>query len=183
MSLPPRISLQRVCKQFAGPTSAALDGDVLRDVSFVLSAGEFVCLLGASGCGKSTILNLVAGFDQADRGEVLLDGRPIHAPGPERGMVFQQPTLFPWLSVRDNVTFGPRMSGQTAQQYLPDAERYLRLVGLQDFAEHFPWQLSGGMQPAGRPGARPGCRSRRSCSWTSPSGRSMRRPGWPCRNC
>ena len=61
-------------------------------------------------------------------------------------MVFQQPTLFPWLSVRDNVTFGPRMSGQTAQQYLTDAERYLRLVGLQDFAEHFPWQLSCGMR-------------------------------------
>ena len=146
MSLPPRISLQRVCKQFAGPTSAALDGDVLRDVSFALSAGEFVCLLGASGCGKSTILNLVAGFDQADRGEVLLDGRPIHAPGPERGMVFQQPTLFPWLSVRDNVTFGPRLSGQPARQYVPEAERYLGLVGLQGFAEHFPWQLSGGMR-------------------------------------
>jgi NitT/TauT family transport system ATP-binding protein len=117
-----------------------------RHCPFRIKSGEFVCLLGASGCGKSTILNLVAGFDQADRGEVLLDGRPIHAPGPERGMVFQQPTLFPWLSVRDNVTFGPRMSGQTAQQYLPDAERYLRLVGLQDFAEHFPWQLSGGMR-------------------------------------
>ena len=146
MSLPPRISLQCVCKQFAGPPSGPLSADVLRGVSFSLSAGELVCLLGASGCGKSTILNLVAGFDQADRGEVLLDGRPIHAPGPERGMVFQQPTLFPWLSVRDNVTFGPRMSGQTAQQYLPDAERYLRLVGLQDFAEHFPWQLSGGMR-------------------------------------
>jgi len=120
--------------------------DVLKGIDLDIADGEFIVLLGASGCGKSTILNLVAGFDQPDRGEVLLDGRPIHAPGPERGMVFQQPTLFPWLSVRDNVTFGPRLSGQPARQYLPEAERYLRLVGLQDFAEHFPWQLSGGMR-------------------------------------
>ena len=95
-------------------------------------------------------------------------------------MVFQQPTLFPWLSVRDNVTFGPRLSGQPARQYLPEAERYLRLVGLQGFAEHFPWQLSGGMrQRAALARAR---RIRKSCSWKSTSAPSMRRPRSPCRN-
>lgn len=146
MSTAARIALKHVVKRFAGPNSASASNEVLSDVSLGLSDGEFVCLLGSSGCGKSTILNLLAGFEQPDQGELLIDGRPIFGPGPDRGMVFQQPTLFPWLSVRDNVTFGPRMAGQAAQRYQPDAERYLRLVGLQDYADHFPWQLSGGMR-------------------------------------
>ena len=141
-----RIRLNRVSKWFANPHSADGRTDVLSDVALDLQAGEFVCLLGPSGCGKSTILNLIAGFEQANEGSVLLDGRPVRGPGPERGMVFQQPTLFPWLSVRDNVTFGPRLAGQSSAQYLPIAEHYLRLVGLQDFADHAPWQLSGGMR-------------------------------------
>jgi len=77
---------------------------------------------------------------------LLINGQPITGPGPDRGMVFQQPTLFPWLSVLDNVTFGPRMAGQTREQYLAQAGRQLRQVGLQDYANHFPWQLSGGMR-------------------------------------
>ncbi len=141
-----RIALRHVTKRFAGPNPESPGNEVLSDVSLALADGEFVCLLGSSGCGKSTILNLLAGFERPDQGELLLDGRPIRAPGPERGMVFQQPTLFPWLSVRDNVTFGPRMAGLASASYQPDAERYLRLVGLQDFADHFPWQLSGGMR-------------------------------------
>ncbi len=145
MTTPHRITLAGVGKRFAGPTGTG-STEVLSDISLALADGEIVCLLGPSGCGKSTILNLIAGFEQADRGEVRLDGRPIQGPGPERGVVFQQPTLFPWLSVRDNVTFGPRMAGQPPERYLPEAARYLQLVGLQDFAGHFPWQLSGGMR-------------------------------------
>lgn len=146
LSLQNRITLNRVGKGFAGPNSGTPATEVLKDISFTLAAGELVCLLGPSGCGKSTILNLIAGFADADWGEVLLDDQPIHGPGPERGMVFQQPALFPWLSVRDNVTFGPRMAGLSERQYRPNADRYLRLVGLQDFADHFSWQLSGGMR-------------------------------------
>ncbi len=141
-----RIRINRVSKWFANPHGADGRTAVLSDVTLDLQAGEFVCLLGPSGCGKSTILNLIAGFEQANEGSVLLDGRPVRGPGPERGMVFQQPTLFPWLSVRDNVTFGPRLAGQSSAHYLPTAEHYLRLVGLQDFADHAPWQLSGGMR-------------------------------------
>jgi NitT/TauT family transport system ATP-binding protein len=146
MGRPPRIALQHVVKRFASPAGQAAGTDVLSDVSFALDEGEFVCLLGSSGCGKSTVLNLLAGFERPDGGALLLDGRPIRSPGVERGMVFQQPTLFPWLSVRDNVTFGPRMAGPPAGHCRTEADRYLRLVGLQDFAEHAPWQLSGGMR-------------------------------------
>ncbi|MDR2789106.1 MAG: ABC transporter ATP-binding protein [Candidatus Accumulibacter sp.] len=146
MSREPRIRLDRVGKWFAAPTVAGKRTDALSDVSFELAPGEFVCLLGPSGCGKSTILNLIAGFEQASTGRVLLDGDPIREPGPDRGMVFQQPMLLPWLSVRENVTLGPRLAGQTPARYLPEAERHLRLVGLHDFADHAPWQLSGGMR-------------------------------------
>lgn len=146
MSTPARIALSHVSKRFVGPKPTHLGHQVLSDVSLALGAGEFVCLLGASGCGKSTILNLLAGFEQPDQGQLLINGKPITGPGPDRGMVFQQPTLFPWLSVLDNVTFGPRMAAQASSQYQADALRYLRLVGLQDHANHFPWQLSGGMR-------------------------------------
>ncbi|MBT3065589.1 ABC transporter ATP-binding protein [Rhodoferax sp. U11-2br] len=146
MNQPPRIALTHVSKRFASPHGKQPGQQVLSDVSLALQEGEFVCLLGASGCGKSTILNLLAGFEQPDQGQLLINGQPITGPGPDRGMVFQQPTLFPWLSVLDNVTFGPRMAGQTRQQYLAQAERQLRQVGLQDYADHFPWQLSGGMR-------------------------------------
>ncbi|MDR2325316.1 MAG: ABC transporter ATP-binding protein [Acidovorax sp.] len=140
-----RIQIQGVSKGFAQPGSSAPQ-QVLSDVSLSLRHGELVCLLGASGCGKSTLLNLVAGFEQPDSGRLLCDGHPITGPGPERGMVFQQPTLFPWLSVRQNVGFGPRMAGQRAADYAARADEFLRLVGLADFADHQPWQLSGGMR-------------------------------------
>lgn len=140
-----RIQIQGVHKHFAQPGKGDSQ-QVLSDVSLELQHGEFVCLLGASGCGKSTLLNLVAGFEQPDGGRLLCDGHPITGPGPERGMVFQQPTLFPWLTVRQNVNFGPRMAGQRAADYAARADEFLRLVGLADFADHHPWQLSGGMR-------------------------------------
>jgi len=142
--LPARVRLAGIGKSFTSGKQAATP--VLSDISLELEQGELVCLLGPSGCGKSTILNLIAGFERADQGAILLDGVAVNKPGPERGVVFQQPTLFPWLSVLDNVTFGPRMAGVKKSVYLPEAERYLRLVGLQDFQHHMPWQLSGGMR-------------------------------------
>src|SRR5450830_1003626 len=141
-----RISLQGVSKRFAGPTGQGAGHLVLDQVSLSLAAGEFVCLLGPSGCGKSTVLNLLSGFERADQGLVQLDGRPIIGPGAERGMVFQQPTLFPWLSVTDNVAFGPHMAGWSRDRLEAETRRLLAQVGLGDFGAHFPWQLSGGMR-------------------------------------
>ena len=142
----PRIRLEHVSKRFPAAVKSGATSDALTDISLALEPGEFVCLLGPSGCGKSTILNLIAGFEQPTTGTLLLDGKAIQRPGPERGFVFQQPTLFPWLNVLDNVTFGPRMAGMPASSYLPEAKRYLELVGLQGFERHAPWQLSGGMR-------------------------------------
>ena len=118
----------------------------LSDVSMTIGKSEFACILGPSGCGKSTILNLVAGFEQPNSGAVLVDGRPIAAPDRSRGMVFQQPLLFPWLNVIDNITFGPRMAGAPAEQYAAQAARYVQLMGLTGFEKHYPYELSGGMQ-------------------------------------
>ena len=118
----------------------------LTDVTLQIRPGEFVSIVGPSGCGKSTLLNVVAGFIEADAGAVTLDGAPIRGPGPERGVVFQQYSLFPWLSVHDNVAYGLKARG------VPRAERdrtvsgLLTRCGLQDFARHYPQQLSGGMR-------------------------------------
>jgi len=141
-----RIELRDVHKHFAAPRGRRDKTTVLSDISLSLSAGEFVCLLGPSGCGKSTILNLAAGFEKPDGGVLLHDGEPILGPSPRRGMVFQQPSLFPWLTVLDNVTFGPRVAGVAKEEYLTQASRYLRLVGLQGFEHHATWELSGGMR-------------------------------------
>ncbi|MFT4266319.1 MAG: ABC transporter ATP-binding protein [Xenophilus sp.] len=141
------IRLRGVGKRFgSGPAGAGGHTDALRDVSLSIAPGEFVCLLGPSGCGKSTILNLIAGFESPTQGTLDIGGAPVPSPGPGRGMVFQKPILFPWLSVLDNVTFGPRMAGVPPEVYLPSAEDYLRRVGLQGFERHATWQLSGGMQ-------------------------------------
>jgi len=142
----PRVHLANVSRTFAPASRRQPPFQALGDVSLELWPGEFVCLLGPSGCGKSTILNLIAGFDRPDRGAVNIDGQPVVRPGPDRGFVFQQPTLFPWLNVLDNVTFGPRMAGVPQPQYLEDAYRYLSLVGLKGFEKHAIWQLSGGMR-------------------------------------
>ncbi|MGI4837492.1 MAG: ABC transporter ATP-binding protein [Janthinobacterium lividum] len=146
MSTQHRISLTSVSKRFASPGHGKPDTEVLRNVSLSLADGEFVCLLGPSGCGKSTILNMVAGFEHADSGAVLLDGKPITQPGPERGVVFQQPTLFPWLNVQENIAFGPRITDQPKAAYQQQVNHYLEQVGLVEFADHYPWQLSGGMR-------------------------------------
>ncbi len=119
---------------------------VLENISLQVNKGEFVVLLGPSGCGKSTILNLVAGFNRPDTGKVLCAGKAVDKPGPSRGMIFQQPNLFPWLSVLQNVTFGPRLHKHDKSQTTAHALDWLKRVGLSGFENHAPWQLSGGMK-------------------------------------
>ena len=116
--------------------------------NFTLSAqpGEFVALLGSSGCGKSTVLNAVAGFIQPTRGHILVDGEAVPGPGADRGMVFQQHALFPWKTVLENVEFGLKMRGVSRDQRRADARTFLHLVGLGGFEMMYPSQLSGGMQ-------------------------------------
>jgi len=118
----------------------------LEGVSFSIATSEIVSLVGPSGCGKSTLLRMVAGFDFPGEGELLLDGRRIAAPGQDRGVVFQQPQLYPWLNVLDNVCFGPRMRGVPRDRVAANAEHYIRSVGLAKFERHYPYQLSGGMR-------------------------------------
>jgi len=115
-------------------------------VDLTVAPGEFLCLLGPSGCGKSTLLGIVAGFIPPESGMVRVGGVPIHAPGADRGMLFQSPTLFPWLTTRDNVLFGPRAQGLADATARERTEELLDLVGLSGFADHYPHQLSGGMQ-------------------------------------
>lgn len=118
----------------------------LKNISLTLYRNEFVCVVGASGCGKSTLLNIIAGLEEPTSGEVLLEGEPIDGPGVNRGMVFQNYTLYPWLTVAQNVEFGMKM------QKIPSAERnqrveyYLEIVGLSRFADALPRALSGGMK-------------------------------------
>lgn len=118
----------------------------LQDVNLTVEHGEFVCVVGASGCGKTTLLQMLAGFIQPTEGEVAMGGEPITAPDPVRGVVFQQPNLYPWLSVRQNISFGPRMLGEKKALYAPRVQRFLELVGLTDFGDRAPYELSGGMQ-------------------------------------
>jgi NitT/TauT family transport system ATP-binding protein len=116
------------------------------DVSINVQPGEFVSLIGPSGCGKSTLLNIVAGFMQPTSGNAMLDGKPITGPGSDRGVVFQQYSLFPWLSVRKNVEFGLKMAGVDRHKRDTTARSLLDLAGLLAFENHYPDQLSGGMK-------------------------------------
>ncbi len=111
-----------------------------------VAENEFITILGPSGCGKSTLLRIVAGLDHPTAGSVQLEGRRIAGPGADRGMVFQSYTLFPWLTVLDNVCFGLRERGQPRAEQVASAKRFIAQVGLQGFEQHFPKQLSGGMQ-------------------------------------
>jgi NitT/TauT family transport system ATP-binding protein/sulfonate transport system ATP-binding protein len=120
--------------------------EALRDVNLTISKGEFVCLIGASGCGKSTLLRIIAGFETATAGMVEMYGSPITAPGPERGMVFQDFALFPWLTVKENIAFGPKQRGLPQANLDEIAARYTDMVGLTKFADYYPSQLSGGMK-------------------------------------
>ncbi len=118
----------------------------LKDVGLDLKQGELLSVLGPSGCGKTTLLNILAGFLAPTEGRVLLNGKPVSGPGPERGMVFQQGALFEWMSVRKNVDFGPRMKGMQGAERDRITDHLLDTVGLADFKEKAVYELSGGMQ-------------------------------------
>ncbi|WP_158921318.1 ABC transporter ATP-binding protein [Acidisphaera sp. S103] len=137
------IDVQGVSIQFATRGSIV---QAVKSVSLTVQPNEFVSLIGPSGCGKSTLLNIVAGFAKASSGQALLDGVPITGPGSERGVVFQQYSLFPWLTVRKNVEFGLRMSGVARGKRESSARTLLGLAGLLAFENHYPDQLSGGMK-------------------------------------
>ncbi len=116
------------------------------DISLEVRESEFVSVVGPSGCGKTTILNMIAGFIPASGGDILLDGRHINGPGPDRGVVFQSFALFPWKTVLENVAFGPKMRGAGKAEREKIAREYLTLTGLAHAAERYPNELSGGMQ-------------------------------------
>jgi NitT/TauT family transport system ATP-binding protein len=120
--------------------------EALRDANLVVEKGEFVCLIGASGCGKSTLLRIVAGFEPPSAGEALMWDKPITGPAPDRGMVFQDYGLFPWLSVRQNIGFGPASRGLPKAELRILVDRFVDMVGLSRFADAYPHQLSGGMK-------------------------------------
>ena len=118
----------------------------MRDIHLEVGAGEFVSLLGPSGCGKSTLLHIVAGFLKPEAGSVVAHGRVVAGPDADRCVLFQAPTLFPWLSALDNVLFGPRARGAVSAATLARARELLDMVGLGQFHDHYPHQLSGGMR-------------------------------------
>ena len=139
----PIVSIRDVSKtyQLNGTSIEALSGARLD-----IRRGEFLCLIGASGCGKSTLLRLIAGFEKPTTGQALMWGKPIDGPDPSRGMVFQDYALFPWLSVRDNIGFGPKSRGKGRGEIRDTCDRFIEMVGLQRFADAYPHQLSGGMR-------------------------------------
>ena len=139
------LSIQGVGKTFPGvaggpPTQALLP------VSLEVADNDFITILGLSGCGKSTLLRLVAGLEEPSIGRILLDGAPVAGPGADRGMVFQSYTLFPWLTVRQNICFGLRQKGVAAAQQREISDHFIAEIGLRGFEDHYPKQLSGGMQ-------------------------------------
>jgi NitT/TauT family transport system ATP-binding protein len=140
---PSVLTIRGVTKRFAVGDDEV---EALAPVDLTIPQGEFVCLIGASGCGKSTLLRIIAGFEEPTTGDASIGGKSIVGPGSDRGMVFQDYALFPWMTVRENISFGPR------QRHLPRAEiekttdEFVKMVGLERFADRYPSQLSGGMK-------------------------------------
>jgi NitT/TauT family transport system ATP-binding protein len=137
--------LRNLSKTYFDPYAGA-HVTAVQEVSLEVKQGEFVSIVGRSGCGKTTLLNMIAGFIPVTGGEILLDGRAVTGPGPDRGVVFQSFALFPWKTVLENVAFGPRMRGLPRAECERLAREYLALVGLANVAERYPAGLSGGMQ-------------------------------------
>jgi NitT/TauT family transport system ATP-binding protein len=119
---------------------------VLKDINMSIEKGEFICAVGASGSGKSTLLRQIAGLDQPTTGEVKIDGKQVVSPGPDRGMVFQHYTLYPWMNVQQNAEFGLKLQGLPKKERREQASYYLSVVGLTEFAKSLPKELSGGMK-------------------------------------
>jgi NitT/TauT family transport system ATP-binding protein len=137
------VQVEDVCKTFEGGRGTL---EVLRDICFTVAAGEFISIIGPSGCGKTTLLRILHGLEPATGGEVLISGKRVQAPSPSSAMVFQQFNLFPWLTVARNITFGLEVAKLPALQRKERSDRFVRLVGLEGFSNHYPHELSGGMQ-------------------------------------
>jgi NitT/TauT family transport system ATP-binding protein/sulfonate transport system ATP-binding protein len=140
-----KLTIENVSRTFPG-TRGGEPVRALQPTDLAVNANDFITILGPSGCGKSTLLRIVAGLDTPSTGRVLLDGREVKRPGPDRGMVFQSYTLFPWLTVSDNIAFGLREKGASEKERQEIVASYVDLVGLKGFENHWPKQLSGGMQ-------------------------------------
>jgi NitT/TauT family transport system ATP-binding protein len=143
---PTKIAFRGVGKSYPGKHAAQGMTLALERLDVEIGVAEIVSVLGPTGCGKSSALNLIAGFEEPSAGNVFLDDVVVRGPGPDRAVVFQQASLFPWLSVFDNVTLGVKCQGMPKREYTPRAERLLEEVGLTNFTRHYPYQLSGGMQ-------------------------------------
>jgi len=143
----PKLTLRGVHKGYVQSSGERVEA--VANVSLDIAPGEFVCLIGPSGCGKSTLLNLIAGLDRPDRGEVLMDGAPILGPGPDRAVLFQEPSLFPWMSVVENVAFALGFVGTPKRERQEQAMHWLEKVHLDTFANAQPHELSPGMRQRG----------------------------------
>ncbi|MCA0020017.1 ABC transporter ATP-binding protein [Mesorhizobium sp. B264B1A] len=140
-----KLLIEGVSRTFAGVRGGS-PVQALMPVDLAVAANDFITILGPSGCGKSTLLRIVAGLEAPSEGRVLLDGKAVLRPGPDRGMVFQSYTLFPWLTVAENIAFGLRERGMAERERGEIVASYIDLVGLKGFENHWPKQLSGGMQ-------------------------------------
>lgn len=137
------VQIDRLSKHFSTPKSQLV---VLDDINLSIRSGEFVCAVGASGSGKSTLLRQIAGLDRPTSGEVRIAGQRVTSPGPDRGMVFQHYTLYPWMNVQQNTEFGLKLQGVSKREQRERASHYLQIVGLENFATALPRELSGGMK-------------------------------------
>jgi NitT/TauT family transport system ATP-binding protein len=143
MIVQPHIQISYVSKVFSSDDREVV---ALDDINLNIASGEFICLLGPSGCGKSTLLNAVAGFSLPTTGTILVDGKPVQQPGPDRGMVFQEYALFPWMTVEKNIAFGLEIQKQSKAQIKEKVDALLKMLNLQDFRDRYPKDLSGGMR-------------------------------------
>jgi NitT/TauT family transport system ATP-binding protein len=143
--MPAGIAFDHVALEFPGPKGAIR---VVDDVSYEIEQGEFVSIIGPSGCGKTTMMNMVAGFVTPTAGTVKVNGEIVRGPGPDRGVIFQEYGVFPWLSVRDNIAFGLKLRANRVSEAKRNeiCDRYMRLMGLSDFADAYPKMLWGGMR-------------------------------------
>ena len=137
------ININAVNKIF---TTGGADVIALKDINLEIASGEFICLLGPSGCGKSTLLNAIAGFSQPTSGQILAGGKLITDPGPDRGMVFQEYALFPWMTIESNIAFGLEIAGKTPAEIKERVDMLLSMLGLTEFRTRYPKDLSGGMR-------------------------------------
>jgi NitT/TauT family transport system ATP-binding protein len=140
------IVLEGVTKIYPATVRDASDVTAVENVDFKISDCEIVCLVGPSGCGKSTVLNMIAGFERPSAGRITVGTTPVSGAGPDRMVVFQSPALFGWMTVYENIVFGPKKQGVPRARYQAEAKRFIEAVGLSDFASNYPYQLSGGMR-------------------------------------